>query len=395
MTTDTMSGEAGGTMLEHALAYYRLGLSVVPVHPTLKKPATMWGGKQNERADENELGFWFENPDSPHRIGVVCGTVSGNLAVRDFDSMAAYQHWATEHPTFAETLPTVETGRPGRHLYLRTTDCPKTRSFDDGEFRGAGAFVVAPPSRHETGKAYQWLCGIPATIPEIDPEQAGLLRCWAPTRDAPGSAIATESTESTESTEDIVSVLSVVSRADVARAIQQTRPLAEGQRHHRLFEFARRLKAIPELADLQAAELRDVVKAWHLAALPTITTKDFESTSWDFAEGWEKVRYPAGSDPVQIAIEQAMKDDAPKCAAQYGNPKVQLLVKLCRRLQGSAGNAPFFLACRRAGKALGEPHDTVARWLRGLVRDGVLERTGSKDQGGGGRRAFRYRYLGD
>lgn len=382
------------TMLEHALAYHRLGFSVVPAHPTKKKPAKMWGGKQNERADEKDLRFWFENPNSRYRIGVVCGPVSGNLVVRDFDSMAAYEQWASEYPSLAETLPTVETGRPGRHVYLRSKNRLKTQVFDDGEFRGSGAFVVAPPSKHETGPAYQWTRGIPEEIPEIDPEQAGLLRCWAPTSDAPGGAGATESTESTESTEDIVSVLSVARRADVASAIRQTLPTSEGWRHHRLFEFARRLKAIPDLAEKTAADLRDVVLEWHREALPTISTKDFETTFWDFSEGWERVRYPAGSDPVQIAFGQAMKDDAPKCAKPYENPKVQLLVKLCRRLQQTAGTNPFFLACRTAGELLEEAHFTAWRWLKGLAGDGVLE-LAEKNQVAGGRRAFRYRYLGD
>jgi hypothetical protein len=379
-------------MLEHAIAYHRLGFSVVPAHPTIKKPATMWKGKQNERMAEDDLRKWFANPEnSPYRIGLVCGKVSDRLAVRDFDSMDAYNRWASEYPDFAQKLPTVATGRPGRHVYLRSTGSLKTRDFGDGEFRGDGAFIMAPPSRYATGIAYQWSGGIPNEIPDIDPETAGLLQRWAPIRDASGGAVVTESTECTESTEDIVSVLSVTARPDVASAIQQTQPLAEGQRHHRLFEFARRLKAIPELADSQAADLRDVVKAWHRAALPTITTKDFESTFWDFAESWGKVRYPAGSDPVQIEFELAMKDDTPECAKRYENPKVRLLVKLCRRLQRAAGNDPFFLACRKAGDALKEPHPTVNKWLRGLVFDGVLEQAGKVSQW----KAFRYRYRGD
>lgn len=301
--------------------------------------------------------------------------MSGNLAVRDFDNMAAYERWASEYLSFAETLPTVETGRPGRHVYLRSKNRLKTQSFDDGEFRGDGAFVVAPPSRHETGTAYQWLRGIPEAIPEIDPEQAGLLRCWATTPDASGGAVVTECTECTESTEAVVSVLSVTARDAVASAIQQTRPLAEGQRRTRLFEFARRLKAIPDLAPASAADLRDFVVAWHRAALPAITTKDFESTFWDFAEGWANVRYPANSEPVKAAFELAQKDDTPKCAKLYENPKVRLPGQLCRRIQQAAGERPRLLEWRVAGALLEETYSVAERWMRGLVNDGVLERT--------------------
>jgi len=142
------------------------------------------------------------------------------------------------------------------------------------------------------------------------------------------------------------------------------------------------------------ADLRNFVEAWHRAALPTIATKDFDTTFWDFVESWDKVRYPAGSQPVKAAFELAARDNPPKCAKLYENPKVRLLVQLCRRLQESAGGAPFFLACRTAGELLDESYVVAAKWLRGLVRDKVLERA-EKDQVVGGRRAHRYFYIGD
>jgi len=83
---DTMNAP---TMLEHALAYHRRGLSVVPAYPTQKRPVTKWGGLHNERMDEAELRKWFRNPHSLYRIGVVCGPASGNVCARDFDDMAA------------------------------------------------------------------------------------------------------------------------------------------------------------------------------------------------------------------------------------------------------------------------------------------------------------------
>jgi len=274
----------------------------------------MWRDRQHSGMDEAECRFWFENLYSPYRIGLVCGDVSGNLVVRDFDSLNAYQRWANEHQELAESLPTVETGRPGRHVYCRSTSSMKTTSFADGEFRGNGAFVVAPPSRHESGVHYTWTRGLPEMLPTIDPAQGGMLRDWTPDNAAlivaaPASSVVTESTESTE---DIF--LSVTARAAVSAAVKQTLPRAEGQRHHRLFEFARRLKAVPELAGLPANDLREAVRKWHAAARPTIATKDFEETFWDFAESWDKVRYPANSQPVRVAFEAATKQPTPRCA---------------------------------------------------------------------------------
>ena len=66
-------------------------------------------------------------------VGVILGSVSGNLAWRDFDTMESYDAWAEAHPELAEMLPTVETSR-GRHVYFRAA--VKTAKFDDGGLRG-------------------------------------------------------------------------------------------------------------------------------------------------------------------------------------------------------------------------------------------------------------------
>lgn len=145
---------------------------------------------------------------------------------------------------------------------------------------------------------------------------------------------------------------------------------------------------------MPADKLRPVVKAWHSAALPRIATKPLEETIWDFAESWDKVRFPADARPVAMCFAEAVKAPTPKCAEHYEHPKIRLLVALCRELQRAAGDAPFFLACRTAAKLLEYNHVDVAAWLRGLRRDKVLELV-DKRSGGGGRRAYRYRYRGD
>ncbi len=175
----------------------------------------------------------------------------------------------------------------------------------------------------------------------------------------------------------------------VEAAIAATLPTATGHRHRLVFNFARHLKAIAPDADFQS--LRPYVQQWHERALPFIATKPFEETWLDFAEGWDKVTFPAGQEPVAMIFAQAMSQSIPACAMRYEQPSLRCLVALCRELQRVAGSVPFFLAGRTAANLLGVPHTVAARWLRLLVIDKVLERA----KIGSRHRASEYRYVGD
>ncbi len=58
-----------------------------------------------------------------------------------------------------------------------------------------------------------------------------------------------------------------------------------------------------------------------------------------------------------------------------------------------AGDNPFFLDCRTAGRMIGTEHTTAWRWLRVLEADGVLLATerGSKKTS----KATRFKYTPD
>jgi hypothetical protein len=177
----------------------------------------------------------------------------------------------------------------------------------------------------------------------------------------------------------------------VQSAINATLPITSGRRHHCLFNFARHLKAIPALADTDVESLRQYVEWWHELALPVIATKEWEETWYDFRNAWESVQYPAGEGPIAIIYERAMSRKPPKCAAMYQQAPLKGLVALCRELQRTAGDEPFFLAGRVAAEQIGVDHKTAARWLKMLGMDRVLElaKRGTRHQ------ASEYRYRGD
>ena len=73
-------------MLAAALAWQQAGVSVIPVEAGTKRPATPWRTWQQRRADDNQIRAWFTNRN--HGIGLVCGAVSGNLEMLEFEGRA-------------------------------------------------------------------------------------------------------------------------------------------------------------------------------------------------------------------------------------------------------------------------------------------------------------------
>jgi hypothetical protein len=182
----------------------------------------------------------------------------------------------------------------------------------------------------------------------------------------------------------------------LADAIEETLPQSVGERHRRLFDFARRLKAIESLASAKVEDLAGYVEEWHKWALPYIGTKDINVTLADFARAWPLIKFVGGPGSIKAAIERAGCNPPPPEAIQFPNPQLQLLVGLCRELQIQRDKRPFYLSCRDAADAIGvtgkQSHVIAHRWLKMLCAVGVLrlEKVGTM----AGRRANEYRYLG-
>lgn len=406
-TTDTCSRNS---LQEAAYDYSRRGWSLIPIQIESKRPAVRWRRYQTTQTSRSSLWRWFAG-DSPYGLGVVFGSISGGLGSRDFDDMAAYDRWVTSHPELAASLPTVRTHR-GRHVYFQTLpqnvadfrasigkpDGTGAIPLDDGELRiGIGCYSLIPPSPHPKGGFYEWVIPLGAEIPVItDFAEAGLFhQNYRENGEYRGLQRITEETEEDTShcsDENSLELRSEVSLEDaVERAIQDTLPTVSGERNRQVFELARALKAIPALAAAQGLEQKEYVRRWHQRALPHISTEAFEVTLIDFLRGWPKVRFPRGSDPME-AILSAAKARQADFATMHESEDVQLTESLCRELQRSAGDGPFYLACRKAGKMLAAHHTAANGWLFLLEQYGRLQciERGSQQT----RRATRFRYLG-
>jgi hypothetical protein len=187
-----------------------------------------------------------------------------------------------------------------------------------------------------------------------------------------------------------------------AGAVGAALPDAEvrGDRDFRLavFNLARFLKAVLALRDRPAKDLRPWVQQWHQRAGGRLGGRTFTDTYAEFVGAWDGVRYAAGDDVVKLAWEYAQQQPPPPEASGFDDPRVGLLINLCRQLQHEnereGPGARFYLSGYVAGRLLGVSQPTAANWLRMLVADGVLEPLDSGGGFRGGRRMAReYRVV--
>jgi hypothetical protein len=381
---------------EEALGWHQAGWSIIPIKMQEKKAAVRWKRYQRKRAVYSTVCRWFK--EDQYGLGVIFGSVSGNLAAMDFDKLPAFSQWAAEHPQLAATLPIVETRR-GRHVYFQTTpesvsgirrtlgkslDGTGHISLPAGELKlGTGTYTVLPPSQHPSGFQYRWIRKPELPLPIVDP--AVFLTC----NREDGEYREAQREQKTYRGGECERACAENESEIIQRAIKRTLPTGYGQRHRSIFNLARELKAC--LPDAPYSDLKPIVREWHQQAAPNIHTKPFEDSWFDFAESWQKVMFPAGEEPIQMIVKKALGSDLPKIAGDYESPEVQALIAICRELQRAAGDGAFYLACRTAGRILDIDHTSANRYLRGLCIDEVIQLVSKGSQSS--KKANRYRYL--
>jgi len=147
------------TMLNQALKYQEMGLSVIPIRPD-KKPYIKWESCQNQNPTPEKLRQWWKQWPKA-MIGIVTGPISGVLVI-DCDNEEAYRKIQELLPDSFITC-IAKTPR-GYHIYLAY---PKDKHIGNAagimpsvDIRGEGGYIIAPPSINGDGKAYAWLDGL-------------------------------------------------------------------------------------------------------------------------------------------------------------------------------------------------------------------------------------------
>ena len=380
------------TVLEWALEYHRLNWSIIPIKPRSKKPAlSSWKQYQTQRPDEKQLRKWFGNGKYTS-LAVICGEVSGGLAVLDLDSEQRCQWWRDTHPKLATSLPTAKT-KKGLHIFFHSEQFRKQKG-DELDLLCEGAYVILSPS---PGK--EWLMPLNGELPLLNPFEWGLEQFDITTPQKEKTF--TEEGEDIEATSKFIASISSVSsnssissvnlKEKVDNAIKKTLPKKEGYRNFLIFQFCRWLKGMEEFEQLPARALKDIIREWHRQALPYIGTKPFDETWANFTYGWPRVKYPKkGDGMLKLATQRAMNPKNKLAVeSQYDAPETQLLIRVCYELQLIQKDEPFWISCYDAGGIIGLSHTEANKRIQMLVADEVI-RVIEKNTA---KRATRFRYI--
>lgn len=182
------------TVLFSALQYVEQGFSIVPCHG--KEPAmTQYGQFAWAKCQVNRPTFahvhnwhwkgWLKN------VGIVCGAISGNLAVIDLDGIQAVNEFEKAFPDLCKNTFAVQSGSgKGKHIYLYAKQLPHTTRTKGFELRANGAYVVAPPSIHpDTSQPYIVVCDAPIRTVENLEHVVAWIRCKMESKPKPANPV--------------------------------------------------------------------------------------------------------------------------------------------------------------------------------------------------------------
>src|SRR3990167_9465529 len=148
----------GLSVMDYALRYFEMGYRVIPLKPRQKVPAiTSWREYQVNMPALTDIQGWFKHPLS--NLGIVTG--DGVLVV-DLDGPGAEAALNAAGVFLPASAPRSSTGK-GHHVWLKVREpVPNAvRIAGDAacgvDIRCDGGYVVAPPSIHESGRAYTWI----------------------------------------------------------------------------------------------------------------------------------------------------------------------------------------------------------------------------------------------
>ncbi len=138
-----------------------------------------------------------------------------------------------------------------------------------------------------------------------------------------------------------------------------------------MWRLARLLKFDPETVRYPASYFRPLVLAFSEdVGIPP-------DDGWDiFTDSYSRARVATCDGLLERAKATAESD--PFTTDLYTDGKRRLLLSVCWHLSRMATDGVFWIGCRDGAALVGSDRATVARWLRGFVRDGfmAIERDG-------------------
>jgi hypothetical protein len=166
-------------LLDAALAYARHGIPVLPVHspgadgscscarPGCERPGKhprLRHGLTDASVDPRRIEMWWTRWPAAN-IGLRTGVV---MDVADVDSPGGWHGLRHLLGGAIPAGPQVRTGGGGWHFWFKPSGYGNRVGLLPGvDWRGAGGYVIAPPSRHAGRTTYYWVVG-----PDAEPAEA-------------------------------------------------------------------------------------------------------------------------------------------------------------------------------------------------------------------------------
>lgn len=151
-------------LLEAALHYADLGISIIPNYPNSKEPIGE-GWEARATTDKDQIRkWWTETPEA--NIGGKTGGLSGGLVGIDLDEKNGQQgieqfaEWEKQNKIKLPETPKVKTPHGGIHLYFKATSYVPSVGhgtwLQDVDTRGWTGQILLPPSIVD-GERYEWV----------------------------------------------------------------------------------------------------------------------------------------------------------------------------------------------------------------------------------------------
>jgi hypothetical protein len=282
-----MTSTSDNPLLNAALDYAARGVPVVPVHcpsrpgPEVgcscgdpgcgaigKHPITTHGLKDASTNREQVEWWWRRFPRA--NVGLATGHLFDVLDIDGPAGQRSIARLSTGHPV-SRPGPLVRTGRGGWHVYLAPTGLgnPKPRELEQVDWRGRGGYVLAPPSRHASGRRYRWVRDLDTPLPEVPAALRERLERPKPVR-PPVPTIRPAAPEHPYGQRAMEARL-----AEVARAPQGDRNRTLYRAGLRLFSLA--AGGVLERADVEAGLLAAAERSGLLGEEPTQTRNTIRS----------------------------------------------------------------------------------------------------------------------
>jgi hypothetical protein len=285
-------------LLPVALAYATRGLAVLPLHPPARDGCTcrdgarcaspgkhplLRHGAHDASIDADVIGAWWRQWPRAN-VGIRTGDA---MDACDIDSRDGLRHVLARLGGHGLGGPVVRTGS-GWHLWFAATGYgSRVGAVSDVDWRGRGGYVLAPPSRHSTGRRYRWvrpwIAGSP--LPACPP---GLVALLESTRPAPAATTAIRGVEYPGR------YVAAALEREVAVVLAAPRPRRDGGRRVPGGRNQALNRAAFSLAQLAGAGLLDPRLAWErlrsAGAETGLGAREVERT---IASGWRAgLRHP-------------------------------------------------------------------------------------------------------